>query len=83
MPRIARRKSETKYINIMIRGINQQNIFADDEDKEKAIKSFREFNIEENEDKCLEIIPARKIISDKEIRQLVSNKYNLELVSRM
>ena len=35
MPRTARRKSKSKIYHIMIRGINQQNIFADDEDYEK------------------------------------------------
>ncbi len=35
MPRTARRKSKSKIYHIMIRGINQQNIFADDEDHEK------------------------------------------------
>jgi len=35
MPREARRKSKSKIYHIMIRGINQQNLFADDEDHEK------------------------------------------------
>lgn len=35
MPRTARVKSRSKIYHIMIRGINQQNIFADDEDDEK------------------------------------------------
>jgi len=35
MPREARRISKSKIYHIMIRGINQQNIFADDEDHEK------------------------------------------------
>jgi len=37
MPRTARRISKTKIYHIMIRGINQKNIFADDEDH---VKSF-------------------------------------------
>jgi putative transposase len=37
MPREARRKSKSIIYHIMIRGINQQNIFADDEDNEKFI----------------------------------------------
>jgi len=37
MPREARRKSRSKIYHIMIRGINQQNIFIDDEDYEKFI----------------------------------------------
>ncbi len=35
MPRTARAKSSSKIYHLMIRGINQQNIFADDEDYEK------------------------------------------------
>ena len=35
MPRTARIISKSKIYHIMIRGINQQNIFADDEDHEK------------------------------------------------
>ena len=37
MPRTTRTKSKSKIYHIMIRGINQQNIFADDEDNEKFI----------------------------------------------
>ena len=32
MPRQARRKSESGIYHIMLRGINQQQIFADEED---------------------------------------------------
>jgi len=35
MPRTARAKSRSKIYHIMIRGINQQNIFIDDEDDDK------------------------------------------------
>ena len=37
MPRIARKKSESKIYHIMIRGIDQQNIFHDEADYEKFI----------------------------------------------
>jgi len=37
MPRTARAKSRSKIYHIMIRGINQQNIFADNEDDDKFI----------------------------------------------
>jgi len=37
MPRVARIKSKSKIYHIMIRGINQQNIFSVDEDDEKFI----------------------------------------------
>ena len=35
MPRVARRKSATNIYHLMIRGINHQDIFADDEDYKK------------------------------------------------
>ena len=40
MPRTARRISKSKVCHIMIRGINLQNIFADNEDREKIIAHF-------------------------------------------
>jgi putative transposase len=40
MPRVARIKSKSKIYHIMIRGINQQNIFTDDEDDEKFLAIF-------------------------------------------
>ncbi len=45
MPRQARRKSETGIYHIMIRGINRQTIFEDDEDCERflqALQSYKE-----------------------------------------
>lgn len=44
MPRAARRKSSTNIYHIMIRGINQQNIFADEEDYEKFIDTLEKYN---------------------------------------
>lgn len=35
MPRVARRKSESGIYHVVLRGINRQTIFADDEDNEK------------------------------------------------
>jgi len=52
-----------------------------DEDRDKAITRFIRFNKEPNKDKCLEITEKRKTISDKEIRQIVLNKYNIHLAS--
>ena len=37
MPRVARIKSKSNIYHIMIRGINQQDIFTDDEDDEKFL----------------------------------------------
>ncbi|AEV67555.1 transposase [Acetivibrio clariflavus] len=51
------------------------------ENRETAIKKFKEFNMAVNDDKCLEITPERKTVSDKEIRQLVLEKYNIELAT--
>jgi len=39
MPRAARKKSKSGIYHIMIRGINRQDIFEDDEDKEKFIQT--------------------------------------------
>ncbi len=49
------------------------------EDRDEAIKRFKDFNMAENDDQCLEMTPLRKTISDKEIRQLVLDKYKIEL----
>ena len=38
MPRTARKKSKSGIYHIIIRGINHQDIFEDDEDKEKFIQ---------------------------------------------
>lgn len=38
MPRTARQKSKTGIYHVMLRGINQQRIFEDDEDNEKLLK---------------------------------------------
>lgn len=42
MPRKAREKSESGIYHIMLRGINQQQIFEDDEDKEKFIQILKD-----------------------------------------
>ena len=47
----------------------------------KALEGFRDFNLAVNNDQCLEITAGRKTISDKTIRQLVANKYKIELAS--
>ena len=39
MPRAAREKSKSGVYHIMLRGINRQNIFEDDEDREKFIQT--------------------------------------------
>jgi putative transposase len=42
MPRQARKKSSTGIYHIMLRGINREAIFHDDEDREKFIRVLRE-----------------------------------------
>lgn len=42
MPRKARNKSECGIYHIMLRGINRQTIFEDDEDKEKFLQTLSE-----------------------------------------
>ena len=43
MPRQARRKSESGIYHIMLRGINQQQIFEDVEDYEKFLHILKEY----------------------------------------
>jgi len=43
MPRQARKKSKTGIYHIMLRGINQQVIFEDEEDNEKFIDTLKSF----------------------------------------
>lgn len=42
MPRQARRKSESGIYHIMLRGINQQQIFEDSEDYEKFLQILKD-----------------------------------------
>ena len=42
MPRQARKKAESGIYHIMLRGINQQQIFEDDEDNEKFLEILKE-----------------------------------------
>lgn len=42
MPRQARKKSESGIYHVMLRGINQQQIFEDEEDYEKYLQILRE-----------------------------------------
>lgn len=41
MPRQARKKSATGIYHVMLRGINKQNIFEDDEDKRKFLETIK------------------------------------------
>ena len=43
MPRQARRKSKTGIYHIMLRGVNQQNIFEDQEDYEKLLETIKTY----------------------------------------
>ena len=52
-----------------------------DKNREKAMQSFIAFHKASNGDQCLEITPPRKTISDKEIKQLVWDKYNIALAA--
>ena len=45
MPRKAREKSKTGIYHIMIRGINQQQIFQDDEDNEKFLEVLKDYKV--------------------------------------
>lgn len=50
-------------------------------DRGKAILDFKNFNLAANKDQCLDIIPEKKTISDKKIKQLVTDKFKLDLAS--
>ena len=41
MPRIAREKSQSRIYHIMIRGINKQDIFEDDDDKQRFLETLK------------------------------------------
>ena len=43
MPRQARRKSESGFYHILLRGIGQQNIFEDDEDNERFLQTLKRY----------------------------------------
>lgn len=43
MPRIARIKSESGFYHIMVRGINRQDIFHDDEDRRKYLSVLKKY----------------------------------------
>lgn len=48
-------------------------------DKEKSLERFKDFNMVATSDKCLEYSGEKKTISDKKIKQLVLNKYSINL----
>jgi len=48
MPRVARIKSKSKIYHIVIRGINQQNIFSVDEHDEKFMAILAKYHKKEN-----------------------------------
>lgn len=43
MPRNARKKSESGIYHIMMRGINRQNIFEDDDDRQKLLDTIKQY----------------------------------------
>jgi len=45
MPRAARKKSSTGIYHVMLRGINRQSVFLDDEDNEKFLQTLKECKI--------------------------------------
>ncbi len=49
------------------------------EDKDKAMKSFRKFNLEANDDECLEITEPARTLSDKELKEIVLKKYKIDI----
>lgn len=50
-----------------------------DKEKDKAIEGFKRFNTQLNSDQCLEVTEKRKTLSDKKIRQLLLNKFDIDV----
>lgn len=50
MPRTARIKSETGIYHIIVRGINRQDIFHDDEDRERYLNTLKRITVEDISD---------------------------------
>ena len=48
MPRVARIKSSTGIYHIIIRGINQQNIFSSDDDYERFLVILAKYHRQSN-----------------------------------
>ena len=46
MPRTARKRSESGYYHVLIRGIGKQNIFEDDEDRQRFIDTLQKYKKE-------------------------------------
>ncbi|MDO0821693.1 transposase [Desulfosporosinus nitroreducens] len=48
MPRLARKKSDTGVYHIMLRGINKQNLFEDNEDRQRFIDTIEHYKLVSN-----------------------------------
>ena len=48
MPRSARQRSKSGYYHVLVRGIGRQNIFEDDEDRERFIDTLQRYKEEMN-----------------------------------
>lgn len=48
MPRYSRKKSHTGYYHVILRGVNRQDIFFDDEDRHQFIETIKRFQNELN-----------------------------------
>ena len=70
MPRVARKKSKSKIYHIMIRGINQQNIFSVDEDYEKFIAILFKYHKKSE----YEIYARKGIKRKKDLNGLIKNQ---------
>lgn len=46
MPRLARQKSETGFYHILLRGVGRQNIFVDDEDRQRFLETLERYKQE-------------------------------------
>ena len=73
MPRKARKKSESGIYHIMMRGINRQNIFEDDEDNMKFLQILEQYR-----DKCGYDIYAYCLMGNH-VHLLLRDRYLKEL----
>ena len=48
-------------------------------DKKEAVAEFGKFHIEITDSRCLDIDEEKKILSDKDVRDLALDKYNIDL----
>ena len=62
MPRQARRKSESGIYHIMLRGINQQQIFEDEEDSLRFLETISKYK-KQRDKRTVPLAMAKNVMS--------------------